>query len=98
MPEKGPTRAWGRGLLNEAQKAWNDRMDKKWGSFVTGEQSDPEHRLIHGENASFGLLLAEPPGPAEQGEGWVMDEPERFGRLSRRLWDRLLTAEKLEVR
>lgn len=28
MPEKGPTRAWGRGLLNTAQKAWDKRSSK----------------------------------------------------------------------
>lgn len=82
---------------SEAAKQWHDRTDDRFG-FIAGEQSEAEHELVHGRGARFEVLLDALPGPDEQGEGWAMDEPDRFGRLSRRLWDRLLTAERLETR
>nr|WP_269329303.1 exodeoxyribonuclease V subunit gamma [Kineosporia babensis] len=81
----------------EAAKAWNAGKSKR-GAPYPGEQSDPEHHLVFGEDVDFSFLLAAPPAPDEQGEGWMMDEPHRFGRLSRRIWDRLLAAERLEGR
>jgi exodeoxyribonuclease V gamma subunit len=59
-----------------------------------GEREDPEHVLVHGPDAPFAVLLAETPGDDEAGDGWAMDEDERFGRLARRLWTRLLAAER----
>ncbi len=81
----------------EAVKLWLDRHDDRFG-FMAGEQSEAEHQLIYGENAALEVLLSAEPTAQEQGEGWIMDEPSRFGRLSRRLWDRALTAERLEGR
>ncbi|MDP9825820.1 exodeoxyribonuclease V subunit gamma [Kineosporia succinea] len=81
----------------EAAKAWLDRTDDRFG-FMAGEQSDAEHRLVFGGTATMDALVAERPAVDEEGEGWVMDETDRFGRLSRRLWDPLLAAERLEGR
>ncbi|GAA3631054.1 exodeoxyribonuclease V subunit gamma [Kineosporia mesophila] len=75
----------------EAEKSWVD-------DTFPGEQSDAEHALILGDKARLETLLTQSPAPDEQGEGWVADETDRFGRLSRRLWDRLLAAERLEGR
>jgi exodeoxyribonuclease V gamma subunit len=81
----------------EASRLWLDRHDDRFG-FMAGEQSEAEHQLIYGEKAGLETLTSTEPAPDEQGEGWVMDEPHRFGRLSRRLWDRALAAERLEGR
>ncbi|MCE0539983.1 exodeoxyribonuclease V subunit gamma [Kineosporia rhizophila] len=81
----------------EAARLWHAGKTRQ-GQRFDGEQSEPEHCLIYGSEVDFPVLLAEPPTPDEQGEGWVADEPHRFGRLSRRLWDRLLTHERLEGR
>jgi exodeoxyribonuclease V gamma subunit len=67
--------------LAKARRAWQpDRFD--------GEQADPAHRLVWGDEAALDLLLADP------GAG---DEPHRFGELARRLWDPLLAAEDLQA-
>ncbi|MBT0767576.1 exodeoxyribonuclease V subunit gamma [Kineosporia sp. J2-2] len=75
----------------EAQKQWFD-------DTYPGEQSDAEHELIYGEKADLERLFEMKPEAGEQGEGWAADESDRFGRLSRRLWDRLLAAERMEGR
>ncbi len=64
---------------------------KSWlsGSFP-GEQADDEHQLLLGGAVPFSALTAEPPWP---GETWYPDETDRFGQLSRRLWERLLAVE-----
>ncbi|HSK56012.1 MAG TPA: exodeoxyribonuclease V subunit gamma [Jiangellales bacterium] len=67
--------------LAKARRAWQpDRFD--------GEQADPAHRLVWGDQAALDLLVADP------GAG---DEPHRFGELARRLWDPLLAAEDLQA-
>jgi exodeoxyribonuclease V gamma subunit len=58
-----------------------------------GEQTDAEHVLVYGPAAPFSVLTIEPPASGESGPGWHADETDRFGRLARRLWSRLLDAE-----
>jgi len=52
MPEKGPTRAWARGLLSAAQKAWykrpskSDRVEFTWkGELYVVTLVEEEFRL-----------------------------------------------------
>jgi len=59
------------------------------------EDREPEHQLVHGGQVRFEELLREPPATSEQGPGWDEDERTRFGRLARRLWDGLLSAESV---
>ncbi len=64
---------------------------KDWeGGTFPGEQADDEHRLLLGDLAPLSTLTAQAPWP---GEDWYADETDRFGQLSRRLWDRLLAVE-----
>jgi exodeoxyribonuclease V gamma subunit len=63
-----------------------------------GEQSDDEHVLVHGPAAELAVLTEQLPLPHERGEGWAADEDDRFGVLARRLWTRLLAAERQERR
>ena len=44
--------------------------------------------------ASFDELLVAGPTAGEDGLDWPADEPTRFGRLARRLWDGLLAVEQ----
>jgi exodeoxyribonuclease V gamma subunit len=75
-----------------AEAEW---LEKQLGNHRRrGEREDPEHVLVHGPDAPFAVLLAETPGDDEAGDGWAMDEEDRFGRLARRLWTRLLAAER----
>jgi exodeoxyribonuclease V gamma subunit len=74
-----------------AENAWLDGL-------FPGEQSDAEHVLLHGPAAGLAVLTAAAPEPDEQGSGWADDEEDRFGRLARRLWGRLLAAERQERR
>ncbi|MBC7640328.1 MAG: exodeoxyribonuclease V subunit gamma [Rhodoferax sp.] len=60
------------------------------GGMYPGEQADDEHRLLLGDLAPLSALTAQEPWP---GESWYADETDRFGQLSRRLWDRLLAVE-----
>jgi exodeoxyribonuclease V gamma subunit len=54
------------------------------------EDRDPEHLLVLGGQRSFDEVFAIAPDADEVGPGWAEDEPSRFGRLARRLWDPLL--------
>ncbi|MGH3443125.1 MAG: hypothetical protein ACRDUY_14015, partial [Nitriliruptorales bacterium] len=71
-----------------ARTAWD-------GSFaIPGESADPEHVLVLGGVLSFEALLGEKAGEDETGDGWP-DEPVRFERYARRLWDPLLAHEQV---
>lgn len=76
-------------------------LDSAVGSWApdrfAGEQADPAHALVWGEQAPLAVLLAEQPSAAEQGTGWPADEPTRFGVLARRLWEPLLAAERRDA-
>jgi hypothetical protein len=54
--------------------------------------------LVHGGEIAFVDLTAPAPRPDEAGPGWDPDETRRFGRWSRRLWDGLLSHERIEDR
>jgi exodeoxyribonuclease V gamma subunit len=58
-----------------------------------GERSEPEHELVLG-TPGFDELLVARARPDEYGPGWDADEPRRFGRWARRLWDDLLRHER----
>jgi exodeoxyribonuclease V gamma subunit len=60
------------------------------------EDRDPAHRLVLGGVVPFDDLLASPPRDDEEGPGWPADEPSRFGRYARQLWDGLLAVEQRE--
>lgn len=71
-----------------ARRAWQSEFRFK------GEDREPEHRLVYGGEIDFAELLAQPPRADESGPGWAADEePTRFGRYARRLWDGLLASE-----
>jgi exodeoxyribonuclease V gamma subunit len=72
-----------------ARKAWESTYD------FAREDQDPEHVLVHGGVLAYEDLLA---APARTDEPWDMQEPRRFGRWARRLWDGLLQHERLEHR
>jgi exodeoxyribonuclease V gamma subunit len=81
--------AQGRDAETAAQGTWESgwRFDQ--------EDRELEHQLVLGGAAGLALLLTPPPGDDECGEGWALDEPTRFGRYARRLWDGLLSVEEL---
>ncbi|MDP9402365.1 MAG: exodeoxyribonuclease V subunit gamma, partial [Actinomycetota bacterium] len=75
-------------VARAAAKAWDsDKIDR--------EDKDAAHVLVLGGVRSFAEVLEARPGDDEQGEGWAADEPTRFGRYARRLWDGLLAYEEL---
>ena len=47
---------------------------------------------------TFAELLEQPPHADEQGDGWDPAERTRFGRYARRMWDGLLSCERLTDR
>jgi len=59
------------------------------------EDKELEHQLVLGGVLTFEDLLAQPPRPDEQGEGWDLAESTRVGRLARRMWDELLEREEV---
>jgi exodeoxyribonuclease V gamma subunit len=67
----------------QAAKEWDD------GRFP-GECSEPEHVLLHGEDAPLTVLTNQPLLPDDTPEA---DESDRFGLLARRLWQPLLDHE-----
>jgi exodeoxyribonuclease V gamma subunit len=73
----------GRDPVREALWAWKD------GTFP-GEQSDPEHVLVHGRGAELERLLGVPLAD----ERWADDEPTRLGQYACRTWRPLLAAEQ----
>ena len=72
-----------------ARAAWLSSWD------FPHEDRDPEHVLVLGEQRPYDDLLLAPPTGDEDGPGWAPDEPSRFGRYARRLWEPLLRCEKL---
>jgi exodeoxyribonuclease V gamma subunit len=72
----------------KAAEEWAGRYRRR------GERVHPEHALVHGPDAPLDVLLAHRPEPDEQGDGWPPDEPDRFGVLARRLWARVIQAER----
>ncbi|GMA87226.1 hypothetical protein GCM10025868_24760 [Angustibacter aerolatus] len=68
---------------------------QEWdGGRFPGEGADAEHALLHGAEPALDVLTAQPPAAGETGAGWPTDETDRFGLLSRRLWDRLQAHER----
>jgi exodeoxyribonuclease V gamma subunit len=63
-----------------------------------GEAEEPEHQLVLGGALGFDELLVARPRADEQGPWWDADEPRRFGRWARRLWDGLLQCEQVVQR
>jgi exodeoxyribonuclease V gamma subunit len=68
-----------------------------WESAYTFDREDrePEHQLVLGGVRTFAELLSERARADEQGQWWDPDEPRRFGRWARRLWDGLLQSEEV---
>ncbi len=63
---------------------------------IPNEDCDLEHKLVYGGAVPFERLLDSVPCDGEDGLGWAVDEPTRFGRLALRLWQPLLTREKAQ--
>jgi exodeoxyribonuclease V gamma subunit len=63
-----------------------------------GEKADAEHQLVLGGSPAFEELVTPRPRADEQGPWWDADEPRRFGRWARRLWDGLLQHEEIDHR
>jgi exodeoxyribonuclease V gamma subunit len=78
--------------VTAAGKAWTS--DWKFSQ----EDSDLEHQLVLGGIRTLEDLLAEPSRSDQQGDGWDLTEPSRFGRYARRMWDGLLSCEELTKR
>jgi exodeoxyribonuclease V gamma subunit len=73
----------GKDPVREAGWAWKD------GSFP-GEQSDPEHVLVHGRGTDLERLLGSP----RADELWAADESTRLGQYAQHTWRPLLAAEQ----
>lgn len=87
--------AWAQGAVDGPDAAATAAR-KAWAKGRFREDADPDHVLALGGVLPFDALLAQPPGEDERGPGWAEDEPHRFGRYARRLWDGLLACESLE--
>ena len=70
---------------------------REWESEFRRDREDrePEHVLAFGGELAFADLLADPARADERGAWWDADEPRRFGRWARRLWDGLLAVEEV---
>jgi exodeoxyribonuclease V gamma subunit len=62
----------------------------------SGEDAEPEHRLVWGDELPFSELLSSPLDPDEHGDGWPEQASSRFAIYARRLWDPLLERERIE--
>ncbi|MBI2703680.1 MAG: exodeoxyribonuclease V subunit gamma [Actinobacteria bacterium] len=78
----------------KARREWETGPRALWDN----EDRELVHTRVLGDVVSFDRLLADRPRPDEQGAGWAGDEPTRFGRYARRLWDGLLAAEVVSNR
>jgi exodeoxyribonuclease V gamma subunit len=74
-----------------------DLGHRRLGGFDKADR-DPANRQVLGE-LTFAELFALPPTEHEEGDGWFADrETGRFGRLARRVWWPLRSAEVMEDR
>jgi len=80
----------------DAELAGRRAWESEWN--FDHEDREPEHQLVLGGELPFARLLELPPRLGEDGAGWPADEPTRFGRLARRLWDGLLACEQVSAR
>ena len=71
-----------------------------WESAYTFDREDrePDHQLVLGGVQPFDARLSERARPDERGPWWDPDEPRRFGRWARRLWEGLLQVEEITDR
>ncbi|MDA0173677.1 exodeoxyribonuclease V subunit gamma [Solirubrobacter taibaiensis] len=85
-----PTAAYAEAVRDKRDP--EDAARREWESEWNFDKEDvkPEHQLAFDGVLTFDELLARPAGA---GEDWGTGETTRFGRLSRRLWDRLLVHE-----
>jgi exodeoxyribonuclease V gamma subunit len=74
----------GRDPVHAARGEWESSWD------FDREDGKPEHELAFDGVLTFNALLAR---PVVDGEDWGTGEATRFGRLARRMWDRLLVHE-----
>ena len=74
--------------VREAAKVW--QSDRFAGAVVPGEDSDPAHVRVFGEQAPVEVLLGTP----RPDETWG-SEPHRLGRLAWRVWRPLLEREQV---
>jgi exodeoxyribonuclease V gamma subunit len=78
--------AAGKDSAAAGRRAWESSWD------YDKEDKEPEHLLVLGGVRSFDELLA---AADVRGNGAAVDEPGRFGRYARQLWDGLLSCEML---
>jgi len=62
------------------------------------EDREAEHQMAFGGVLTIADVLDIAPETGEDGDAWAKSEDSRFGRLARRLWDGLLTAEQVSAR
>jgi exodeoxyribonuclease V gamma subunit len=72
----------------------------EWESAYRFDREDraPEHVLALGGVRPLADLLEEPARTDERGPWWDLEEPRRFGRWARRMWDGLLAVEEVDDR
>jgi len=80
----------------DAELAGRRAWESEWN--FDHEDRELEHQLVFGGELPFARLLELAPQTGEDGPGWQRDEPTRFGRLARRLWDGLLACEQVSAR
>ena len=90
--------AWAEAARRGADRARAAREPWRTEYRRSGEDEDRRHQLVHSGTAELEALLATPPRPDEQGEGWAGDESSRLGRYARRLFDGVLANERVEDR
>ena len=85
-----PTAAYAEAVRDKRDP--EDAARREWESEWNFDKEDvkPEHQLAFDGVLTFEELLGR---PLRDGEDWGTGETTRFGRLSRRLWDRLLVHE-----
>ena len=91
LHDLGRLRGRGRRAARTRQAAPRRRGTSSWNFRQRGRRARAPARARR-DRARFDELLDEPPRADEQGDGWDADEPTRFGRYARRLWDGLLAA------
>jgi len=80
----------------------DDAQDRARDAWESGrydrEDRELDHQLVLGGVRTLAELLQVPPCADEAGPGWAADEPTRFGRYARRLWDGLRSCEEVSNR